>query len=150
METMPFLRSKFPQIRRRWFIRSIILPPRDLFADEEIGLHVTNPWKVLNEYTTVENWFGRKIQYYTRHGRAKIASGPAWTDEEKEHVHRALSGLEDLTERPHYTVTRLPDQPTNLDYSNIDHILFHPVHFRVARNELEEVLRKVASIPNRD
>jgi hypothetical protein len=144
-ETMPFLRSKFPQIKRRWFIRSMILPPKDLFNDEEIGVHITNPMNAWNEYSTVASWFGRKIQYYTRHGRAKIASGPAWTSEQVERVHRDLSGLEDLTDKPHIMITRLSIPPSELDYTHLDHILFHPVHFRIAHDELEQVLRLVSN-----
>jgi hypothetical protein len=144
-ETMRFLRSKFPNIQPRWFIRSIILPPKDLFKDEEIGADITNRKKAWDEYSIVAKWFGREIKYYTRHGRAKIVSGPKWTQEEVELVHKSLSRLQDLTDKPHYFITRLPARPSQLNYTNLGHILFHPVHFRIVRDELEEVLRLIQS-----
>jgi hypothetical protein len=113
--------------------------------DEQIGLHVTNPMNVLNEYAAVSRWLGRSISCYTRHGHAKIASGKVWTDEEKNYVKKVLPELEDLSDKPHYTITRLPDLPSRIDVQGLDHILFHDVHFRVARRELEEVLERVTS-----
>lgn len=144
-ETLAFLKSKYPELRRIWFIRSIILPPRDLLKGEEIGLHVTNPMNILKEYAKVTSWFDRSISYYTRHGHSKIASGKVWTEEEKKYVRSVLPNLEDLSDKPHHTITRLPDQPSRVDFRGIDHILFHDVHFRIARRELEEVLERVAS-----
>lgn len=142
-DTLTLLKSKYPKFERRWFIRSIILPPKDILTSEEVGVHFTNPADAMNEYSEVAAWAQRPIKYYTRHGFAPIASGKIWTPEEKAHVSRALPNLVDLTDQHHFTITRLPDRPDRLDYSNIEHILFHPCHFHTARTELEAVLEQI-------
>lgn len=145
-DTLGFLNSKYPKVRCSWFIRSIILPPGNLLADADVGLHVTEPRNIVKEYCKVVSWLGRGVRYYTAHGKARIASGCDWNDEDREYVRKALPHLVDLSNRPHYTITRLPDAPTKLDLRGIDHVLFHPVHFRMARKELDIMLERVSSL----
>lgn len=143
-ETLDYLKAKYPTIPRIWFIRSIILPPPNLLDSEVIGLHVTEPKDILNEYSTVSKRLQRDIDYYTRHGIAKVRSGKKWTEEDERYVKTVLPQLTDLSDKPHYTITRLPDQPGSLDLSGIDHILLHPEHYRTAKQELDELLHRMS------
>jgi hypothetical protein len=145
-ETLAFLKANYPKIPRLWFIRSIILPPPNLLDSEVIGLHVTEPRNILNEYSLVSKWLGRDIDYYTRHGKAKVRSGRIWTRDDEHYVKTVLPHLTDLSDKPHYTITRLPGQPSNLDLSCIDHLLLHPEHYRIAKQELDELLERVSKI----
>jgi hypothetical protein len=144
-ETLSFLK-KYPELHCRWFIRSIILPPGNLLDDADVGLHVTEPRNIIKEYTKVISWLGRGIQYYTAHGKAPVASGRDWNDQDREYVKKVLPHLVDLSNRPHYTITRLPNAPSKLDFDGIDHILFHPVHFRMARDELDMMLERISEL----
>jgi hypothetical protein len=142
-ETLAYLRAEHPNLPRRWFIRSTILPPRELLNDEDIGLHVTNPRNVISEYAKVSRRFGREIEYYTSHGKAQIASGRLWTAEDERYVKSKFPNMVNLSNLPHYTITRLPVSPDKLNVEGIDHVLFHDVHFRVAQKELEAVLDRI-------
>jgi hypothetical protein len=145
-DTLGFLNSKHPTVRCKWFIRSIILPPRNLLDDAEVGLHVTEPTNIMKEYSKVVSWLGHAIHYYTAHGKAPVASGRDWNDQDRQYVDKVLPHLTDLSNRPHYTITRLPDTPSKLDLHGIDHILFHPVHFRMARDQLDMMLERISDL----
>jgi hypothetical protein len=145
-ETLTFLKARFPEIPRMWFVRSIVLPPPNLLESEVIGLHVSEPKDILTEYSLVRAWLGRDIVYYTRHGKAKVRSGRKWTEDDERYVKSVLPRLTDLGNKPHYTITRLPAEPSKLDLSGIDHILLHPEHFCIAKQELEHLLERVSNI----
>ena len=146
-ESLSFLKAKYPNIPRIWFIRSIVLPPPNLLQSEVVGLHVTEPKNILAEYSSVRNWIGHDMDCYTRHGIAKVRSGRIWTEDDEQHVKRVLPHLTDLSDKPHYTITRLPAEPSKLDLNGIDHILLHPEHFRIAKQELDDLLERVSKTP---
>ena len=145
-ETLAFLKAKYPNIPRIWFIRSIVLPPSNLLDSEVIGLHVTEPRNILKEYSLVRSWLGRDIDYYTRHGKAKLRSGRKWTEDDERYVKAVLPHLTDLSDKPHYTIIRLTAEPSKLNLNGIDHILLHPEHFRIAKQELDDLLERVSKI----
>ena len=152
-ETLAYLRANWSQLHRVWFIRHIVLPPKGLLDDEEIGLHVTEPHNILNEYRKVSKRFKRPLLKFTRHGEndAHLQSGREWTKQDFEYVRECFPNMRDMTDGEHFTVHRDPltaldvlHHSTNL--LELDHVLFHPVHFRVARNDLETLLQQLQTL----
>jgi hypothetical protein len=146
-ETLMFLKKTHPNLKRAWFIRHFILPPKGLLDDEEIGLHVTEPRNILTEYDKVSKHFKRELCKFTRHGFASAASGRLWTQEDQEYVRSVLPHMVDLTNSIHYTVNSIPnpqlDKALSTNFSGMDNVLFHPEHLRLNVNDLDRVLSQI-------
>ena len=135
LETKQFLRNY--DIERVWFFRPLTCPES---WDEPFGLHATykDAPRFRVELEKIEEKLGH-VHSFTHHGFASVKSGTLWSREEVEHIEKTF-GLKDLTEVPHYTVTRGSGlQPEH------ECILFHPCHLHIACSELTQILNEASS-----
>lgn len=128
------------EIERIWFFRPRTCPND---WDEPFGLHATyaEPKKFKKELQTIERKLG-KVRYFTRHGYARFASGRLWKKEEINRIEKMFNII-DLSDIPHFTIGR--SDPSTIEWIGRDYeyILFHPIHIKIYRNLIEEVLQYV-------
>ena len=128
-EAMRVIPADIPQI---WFFRKWTCP--DIF-ERPFGAHLTSPETTEEEIRTVRKKLG-EFKYFTRHGYSKRKSGRLWTEDEILKVEEEY-GIIDLTDIPHFTVsrTKLFDRRSHVC------VLIHPCHVETYRDEIEHVIK---------